>query len=75
MCCVREDDDEGGGDDDRARDCDRAGYDDFTNCCVSRERNELDSSIDQIICVLVLPVMVMVVRIRIPYFLFSVCCL
>jgi len=51
MRCVREDDDEGDGDRARARarDCDRAGYDDFTNWCVKRERNELDSSIDQIV--------------------------
>jgi len=52
MRCVREDDGDGEGDDDDdpARDCDcdcvRAGYDDFTNWCVKRERNELDSSID-----------------------------
>ena len=49
MRCVREDDGEGDDDDDRARDCDRAGYDDFTNWCVKREQNELDSSIDQIV--------------------------
>jgi len=48
---VREDDGDGdgGGDDDRARGCDRAGYDDFINWCVKREQNELGSSIDQIV--------------------------
>mmetsp|Transcript_36522 Transcript_36522/g.36942 ORF Transcript_36522/g.36942 Transcript_36522/m.36942 type:complete len:90 (-) Transcript_36522:201-470(-) len=51
MRCVREDDGDGdgGGDDDRARGCDRAGYDDFINWCVKREQNELGSSIDQIV--------------------------
>ena len=36
MRCVREDDDEGDDDRARARDCDRAGYDDFTNWYVKR---------------------------------------
>ena len=51
--------------------CD-GGYYDFSNLCVKRERNELDSIIDTIVVVLV-PVMAMVVGIRIPYyFLFCV---
>jgi len=49
MRYVREDDCKDGGDDDCARDCDCAGYDNFTNWYVKREQKELDSSIDQIV--------------------------